>query len=257
MKRLIINADDFGLSDGVCRSICELLANEGVSSTTVMAAFPGSPELCIKYALSNFRPKVGVHLQVTSGAPIYRCRVNSLVDNSGNFKPKHLMHTIDPTDVKNEWKAQIDLVSELIGGEPSHLDSHHGAHHTRHLAPVLLDLADEYNLPVRDRSAMNEILPHRSVRGSDAVIYTWTAKGKTAEDLTRLIKKTTIEKPDAQSIEVVSHPGYSDKQLRRISSLSDLRLAEHNALNQLRSQEIWSSLGIKLANFSELVSLQP
>src|SRR2546427_11765992 len=85
MKRLIVNADDFGWSEGVNRGIVEAYRNGIVTSTTVLAngeAFDGAAQL----ARQERRLGVGGHLNLSDGAPLLpRWEVPSLVNEQGQF----------------------------------------------------------------------------------------------------------------------------------------------------------------------------
>ena len=79
--RLIINADDFGLTEGICSSILELIDKGAVTSTSVMIAAHNSKEIFKR--ISNVREEIvfGAHLQITNGRPISpREKVLSLID---------------------------------------------------------------------------------------------------------------------------------------------------------------------------------
>src|SRR2546426_4582911 len=83
MKRLIVNADDFGWSEGVNRGIVEAYRNGIVTSATVLAngeAFDGA----VRLARQERRVGVGVHLNLSDGAPLLpRWEVPSLVHEQG------------------------------------------------------------------------------------------------------------------------------------------------------------------------------
>src|SRR2546426_12844846 len=85
MKRLIVNADDFGWSEGVNRGIVEAYRNGIVTSTTVLAngaAFDGA----VRLARQERRLGGGGHLNLSDGAPLLpRWEVPSLVNEQGQF----------------------------------------------------------------------------------------------------------------------------------------------------------------------------
>src|SRR5260370_16984488 len=85
MKRLVVNADDFGWSEGVNRGIVEAYRNGIVTSATVLAngaAFDGATQL----ARQERRLGVGVHLNLSDGAPLLaRWEVPSLGNEGGQF----------------------------------------------------------------------------------------------------------------------------------------------------------------------------
>ena len=80
MKRLIVNADDFGLAPGVNRAIVELQQAGALSSTTLMATAPYfSPAVYLAFAQPAL--SVGCHIVLVDGSPLLRPdEVPSLLD---------------------------------------------------------------------------------------------------------------------------------------------------------------------------------
>ena len=84
MRRLIINADDFGLTAGVNRAIVEAHENGVVSSATLMANGQAFAQ-AVRLAQSTPRLGVGCHVVLVDGSPLLpRTQVQSLLDRSGN-----------------------------------------------------------------------------------------------------------------------------------------------------------------------------
>ena len=90
MKRLIVNADDFGFTRGINRAVVRAFKTGIVTSATIMAngeAFEDAVEL----ALANPGLGIGCHLAVVGGLPVApTAEVSSLVD-SGGFLPRALI----------------------------------------------------------------------------------------------------------------------------------------------------------------------
>ena len=88
MPRLIVNADDFGLTSGVNRAVLELHAAEVLTSATLMAQ-TGATEEAVNMALAMPTLGVGCHIVLVDGTPVSdRNRIPSLVDRkTGNFYP--------------------------------------------------------------------------------------------------------------------------------------------------------------------------
>ena len=86
MKKLIINADDLGLTPGVTRGIIKAHLNGIVTSTSAMM---NSPHISQSLSAVNKEAPslgLGVHLVLTWGKPLLPANaVPSLVDNQGNF----------------------------------------------------------------------------------------------------------------------------------------------------------------------------
>ena len=82
MRRLIINADDFGLTAGVNRAIVEAHENGVVSSATLMANGRAFAQ-AVSLAQSTPRLGVGCHVVLVDGAPLLpQTQVHTLLDRS-------------------------------------------------------------------------------------------------------------------------------------------------------------------------------
>jgi chitin disaccharide deacetylase len=251
---LILNADDFLLSDGICKGIWALLEKGAVSTTTVMTIVPSAVGRARNWRLSELLGVAGVHLQLSSGRPLSSHRdAPTLVDVSGDFVPRESLAEVAPPDVEQEWRRQIELAYELLGGPPSHLDSHHGVHHLPNCIDVYVRLAHEYQLPVRGgEGEVRERVPSPHIRGSTVVVYDWTAKGLGVSDLHGMLLAAAQEAGSGGSVEVVTHPGFSDAYLQSTSSLNDLRDQDLAALDELAETGWLVRNGFALTTFREL-----
>jgi chitin disaccharide deacetylase len=148
MKRLIINADDFGLAPGVNRAIVELQQAGALSSTTLMATAPYfSPAVYLAFAQPAL--SVGCHVVLVDGSPLLRPdEVPSLLDprrpsalslrsTVGSFLRDLVRGRIREKEIEAEAIAQIRRI-QLSGVTVSHIDSHKHIHaFPRVLAPLL------------------------------------------------------------------------------------------------------------------------
>src|SRR5271166_5119504 len=146
MKRLIINADDFGLAPGVNRAIVELGQAGALSSTTLMATAPYfSPAVYMAFAQPGLA--VGCHVVLVDGSPCLRPgEVPSLLDSLdssgfritvGSFISDLLRGRIREEEMEAEAVAQIRRI-QSSGLTVSHIDSHKHLHaFPRVLAPLL------------------------------------------------------------------------------------------------------------------------
>lgn len=134
MKRLIINADDFGLTPGINRAVLKAFRDGVLTSTTLMVNAPSFPE-AVSIARANPRLGVGVHLNILRGRPVLPPgEVRSLVDASGSFLKsttrlirRWTLGRIDPREVCAEFGAQIRRAKDA-GLSPTHLDSERHLH---------------------------------------------------------------------------------------------------------------------------------
>jgi predicted glycoside hydrolase/deacetylase ChbG (UPF0249 family) len=235
-RRLIINGDDYGISTGVCDAIDELIRSGSVSNTTIMIAADGARDRCQRRDLLLLRPVAGVHLQLTNGAPVAPPDlVPSLVDTNGRFRsnlelgPRRIDH------IEAEWRSQIECITEMLGGTPTHLDSHHGFHRHRALIDIYLGLAEEYGLTVRGGEKIWPAIKDSPVSGSRFSAPGWSGKCTGLADLQiRLLQALERAGPD-DVVELASHPGSSDDYLRQVSSLADARECDLRDLRELHS----------------------
>ncbi len=155
MVDLIVNADDFGKTDGINRGILEAHTRGIVTSTTVMANFEAA-ESGIEMAMRTAPDLgLGLHLNLTTGRPVSSAAdVPSLVDHHGVFHQPGVQAEFGPpwtaSDIDREYRAQLARFVELAGKLPTHFDAHH---HAAYFHPetlrVMLTLAEENDLPIR------------------------------------------------------------------------------------------------------------
>ena len=132
-RRLVINADDFGLSAGVNRGIMEAHAAGATSSASLLVNAAGFDE-ALRLARDAPRLGVGLHLNLTAGRPVSPAgQVASLCDRAGQlhtlpgFVARALAGRIARPDVARECGAQIER-ARAAGVRLTHLDGHQHVH---------------------------------------------------------------------------------------------------------------------------------
>ncbi|SFG41322.1 hypothetical protein SAMN05216353_1417 [Halobacillus alkaliphilus] len=241
MKKLIINADDFGYSRGVNYGIIDSYQKGILTSATFMTNMPGASQAA-ELAKQNPGLGVGVHLVLTCDRPLLDSH-KTLVDVNGDFRKLNFYEggfTIDYDEVYSEWKVQIERFLSY-GLEPTHLDSHHHINSFGSIPEVFLKLAREYSLPVRN----NMEIPN-DVATTDSFSYLIETSLKDEQSLNELFEKN-------ETVEVMSHPAYLDKKLMATSSFTYPRIDEVEFLTHPSTvQRIHDRSDIKLATFKEL-----
>jgi predicted glycoside hydrolase/deacetylase ChbG (UPF0249 family) len=151
-RLLIINADDFGLCEGVNRAIAEAHKNGILTSTTLMSNMPSAQE-AIKIAKQLPTLGVGIHLNLTEGRPISKEQiVNLLTNTNGEFgfsanqlAFKSLVSSKFRAAIKAELSTQIQWAIDR-GVQPTHLDSHKHIHSFPSIYPIVCSLARQFNI---------------------------------------------------------------------------------------------------------------
>ena len=148
--KLIINADDFGLTPAVTRGIYDAMTRGVVTSTTMMVN-AWAAEYAGTLVQENPELAVGLHINVSLGTPLTDCP--SLIREGHFIKPAVLGSddTYKEEELAQEVWAQYERFVALAGREPTHLDSHLYTHQKfSKVRRAVLALAEERGLPVRD-----------------------------------------------------------------------------------------------------------
>lgn len=148
---LIINADDFGLSQSINDAVYELAKFGAISSTTVMANMPFAQEIIRLRDFEEFG--VGLHFNLTQGRPVSNINeIDSLIDRDGCFynvkvfRKKVSEGKINFDHIEKELLAQFEYLTRILGKSITHIDSHQDINKLRIVSDVLIKFAKKMNL---------------------------------------------------------------------------------------------------------------
>ena len=282
--RLVVNADDFGLSESVNDGILCAHRRGIVTATSLMAvgrAFDHAIDCC----RSAPGLDVGVHLTLVAERPLLPGA--SLAGPNGRFPAsamallrRYLTGGIRRDEVRAEWSAQIErILSQKIA--VSHLDSHQHVHVLPGLAQICLELADRYGIPfVRlpcERLAMDQPPSLHGIKrlfGAASLRVAWALARLAGvqqaarpplqflgfrdggrlnlERLQRLIREL---KPGGV-YELMCHPGFSpaEPQIRRWGYEHETELL---ALSHPSLRSEIAARGIRPCRFADLSMMEP
>lgn len=235
--KIIINADDFGLSQGGNKAIIESYQKGILTSTTLMATTEYTQE-AIQLAKENPGLGVGVHMVLTTQKAILNTHKN-IADENGNFlwTIMSINDTIDKEEVYQEWDAQIASITKEL--DITHLDSHHHAHLHPALDGVVQRLSEKYNVPFR---STRTLLPKEVEVNSK-----FYKEGVSEEFILDLFEKKAYD-----VVDLMTHPAYVDDYLRSISSYCDERFTELQILSNPELKAKAESLGIELISYRDI-----
>ena len=127
--KIIINADDFGMTKSINNAIFELMELGTLTSTTVMVNMPYAEE-AVKL-LDYPDCSVGLHLNLTEGKPISNPgEIATLVDKDGRFlgkkkfEEKAKKNELNKKEIYIELNSQYKKLKSILGDQITHLDSH-------------------------------------------------------------------------------------------------------------------------------------
>lgn len=266
MNRLIVNADDFGLTGGVNRGIIDCHRAGVVSSTTLMVNGEAAAAAAAA-AASNPGLGVGLHLNITTGAPVLPPgAVPSLVGPDGRFPGRNravlrlTAGRVRPLELAAEIAAQIEFCIKL-GVVPTHVDSHHHIHAHPRLRSVMGSVCPRlgitrirgYRTAVRSFRALAVAAAARLPAAGEPLKSPDRFSGMEVmgkKNMARALKRELGVRGDV--LEFMCHPGYADEQLSEASGYSSLREVELRALLSGDFSRVIRSAGVELVSYSAL-----
>jgi chitin disaccharide deacetylase len=283
-KRLIVNADDFGLTTGVNRAIIEGHTRGVITSATLMANMHAFDE-AVRLAKDHPTLGVGLHINITQGRPVADAsRVSSLIDDRGEFwgtsgaiLKRMLAGRLKIEEVIIELRAQIEKAVRA-GLRLTHVDSHKHTHALPQICEAIISTIKDYGINAV-RAPRERWRFDRDARSFK--LFTQSAGAFGISQLCRIsdviLKKSDVKTPDffigvartgfwtkhwlidlierlpAGSSELMCHPGYEDAELDGIKTR--LRASRTNELRLLTDPDVVGTLkesDVKLINFSDL-----
>ena len=245
-RRLIVNADDFGLTPGVSDGILTAHRHGLVTSTTMLVnrAVPADTIARARDAGLG----IGLHVNLTLGRPLTRGR--SLIDETGAFvrDARRASARASANDVEKEVAAQIERFVTLTKRGPTHLDTHHHVGLHVPVREVVLDAARHLGVPVRSQD------PSARGRARSAGLRTpdhfFGESGPGAYwSLARTLAHLRALPPGTS--EWMTHPGWCDPELG-YSRYGRQREVELAGLGAPAARAAALALGITLCDFRAL-----
>ena len=281
MRRLIVNADDFGLHAAVNRGILAAHTEGIVSSTSLMAGGAALDD-AVRIAKQCPQLGVGVHLTLVGARPVLPvAEVSSLLDESGAFYGSYplfikrfLRGKIRLAEVERELAAQIDRV-RMAGIQPSHLDSHQHLHVLPGIGGIVLDLARRFSIrairipaePVAFIGATPATVGRLAGRGGLTMLANLfrqqaAAAGiRTSDHFYGMLAGGQLTEPAILAIlrrlppgdsELMTHPGFADESLADAFRWDYQWDAERQALTAPAVRALLAERQIRLISFREL-----
>jgi len=219
---LVVNADDFGLTAGVNRGIARAHEHGIVTSVSLMVRQRAAVEAS-EYARA--RPELGVGLHVDLGEWRYV---------RGSWAAHYEVVSFeDPEAVAAEVASQLGRFRELLGRDPTHLDSHQHVHRDPGVGAVLRETAARLGVPLRGEPGVRHV----------GDFYGQTTEGETVPAWTGgAVRVGLLETLTPGVTELSCHPGepdgldspYALDRAREVETLCDGRVREAVARLQIR-----------------------
>lgn len=230
-KYLIVNADDFGLSQGVSRGVVRAHREGIVTSASLMVRQPAAAEAA-GYGREHPELSLGLHFDI--GEWVFR---------GGAWEPVYLvLSQEDFESIKAEAERQLDLFRRLVGRNPTHIDSHQHAHRAGPVRRALAEIAAEISVPLRGCD------PRVNYCGD---FYGQTSKGERLPEsisVSRLVK--ILGELPGGITELGCHPGLPDDDTE--TTYRGERAEELEVLCDPKVRDALCEQDIKLCSFGEV-----
>lgn len=274
MKKLIISADDFGLTEGINKGIIRCAQDGIVTSASIMANMPAFEQaVSLSGQCSNLA--TGIHLNLIKGSPLqHPDGVRSLVDNQGvfytlpHFTLRLLSGQIKISEAEKELKNQIEKAFKA-GLTITHLDSHRHFHIYPPLLKLVIKIAREYKiqrircplglsiLPGSIKECILNTLSLNARRILDAAVVAHNdrffelVKIESRNDHIKALT-TLCERLNDGVTELDTHPGFVTTELNGIEATIHNRERQVEILTDPAIPELLKKYKIKLITYGDI-----
>ena len=277
-RLLIVNADDFGITPGVCDAVLAAHERGIVTSTSALVVAPAWARYAAALAGSGIG--VGLHLCVVGeDPPVLSAReVPSLVGSDGRFPQtwrqfiaRSATGRVDTDDLRREFAAQHERI-EQSGVRLTHLDSHQNLHQWPQVSRLVLELASQHRIGAvrvtRSRgwapgALGTRVLGARFARSAQRASLAWPEASTGLDEAGRLSLPNLVAAlerlaaSDGRSAELATHPGLAVDPERDRYRWGYWWAEEFEALCHRTTRQTVDRLGFHLGDFSDLVERFP
>lgn len=247
MKKLIVNADDLGLSKGVNKGIIKGFRQGIVTSATALVNMPSWSHAA--QMVSRFPALgVGLHFNISLGHPVTAPElVPSLVDGCGQFAgDDNSLRAADSSDIARELFCQYNRLI-YSGIKPTHIDSYNNVHSLDNVLPVVLSFAAGHGLPVRLVPRARGSYVSSGTPTTRELIMDFWDRGANRQNFERLLSECCSE-----TVELKCHPGMMDDDLEHFSAYTWQRERELAVVCAFSKEEFPQLFGYQLMPYSGL-----
>ncbi len=271
-RRLIINADDFGLTPGVNRGIMAAWGAGTVTSTSLLANLPAFED-AVTRARSAPGLGVGLHFNLTAGRPVSDPgSVPGLCASHGSFHAlpslaaRALAGRIAEDELARECRAQLERLRSA-GIEPTHIDSHRHVHCLPHVRQAAERTARDAGIrvvrvPFEPMRISGQRLSSAAEQAALRLARFRSGAGADGDKAPRFRGSVLFNDPDFQqhlldlldrlepgTTELMVHPGFNDAEIAQWDSYTWQRERELLALISTATKERLARGDITLASF--------
>ena len=279
MKRIIVNADDFGISHGVNHAVIAAVDSGCVSSATLLVNGDAATDAA-RLALTRPALGVGLHFNLTFGAALVRSPRGALTNEDGRFFSRSrlarnaLLGRIADGDIVAELNAQFERLTSL-GIHPTHIDSHQHVHAIpvvfRNVARFCLERGIAMRVPWRLSPSRQDATWSRRLRElilDRLIAYDYRRWGQAIRcnrsfgsvfdlgcipDVLRARDyEAIVAAASAEPFELMVHPSGQAGEMTGLTRIGAISQAEGEFLESGELREIIRSYGYQLSTYRDV-----
>lgn len=257
--KLLVQSDDYGITRAVSAGIIHGITNGIVRNTGLFANMPWSGECVSRIKPYLDQISFGIDLNASTGSSMLGYnKVPSLCHEDGSFLTSRENRMLDTeengfdhlslheNELYDEFRKQIETFIKLTGRRPDYIHNH--AYGTKTTTKISKALAREYGVLYTD-----------DVMHFDEVKFAgmgWYMKGgamaQLDEDMISYILEDKGNILNSEYAYLISHCGYADAELFRLSSFSLCRTKDLECLTSDQVKHWVNKNGIELIGFRDL-----
>ena len=256
--KLLVQSDDYGITKAAAAGVIDGIRNGIIRNTGVFTNMPWASE-CIEWIYPYLdQIAFGIDLNASTGYSLLGYeRVPSLCHEDGSFLTSRENRALDTDengydhvvyeDVYAEFEAQVKRFIELTGRVPDYFHAH--AYTTKTTMKAINDLAEKYG--------RINVIPYMEAKGSPYAKMSWVKMGEPSVQVTSDLKSYILNdeagflKKDLGYL--VTHCGYVDEELMRLSSFNLVRMKDLDALTSKEVKNWVKENNIELITFKDLL----
>lgn len=265
--KLIIRADDFGITDSITWGVLRGFKEGIITSTGLMTNMPSSEVAC-EQAKQHPEYCFGQDINIATGKSVASVQLlPTMVDDNGYFRRSPIIRKMikegkEPfpyDEVRTEIESQLNKFIQLVGRKPAYLNGH--AFRSPNFSKALQDVAHAYGIVCMDEIVEKYDLENQGFEASGRFQQGWypasndyqsqietDTEGYFVEHFDELLKRDVAY--------VICHPGYIDADLMKCSSLNLVRMNDLKMCLSSQVKKLIEDNHVELISITEFCQMK-
>lgn len=284
--KIILCADDYALSPGVSRAIRHLVLQKRVSATSIMVTSHGWEKDAEALKQLNADIDIGLHITLTDQTSLSNMPTmapKKQLPTVGSLLKNSIFGQINKSEIRGEIEQQIAAFQSVMGRFPDYLDGHHHVHQFPQIRDVFVNCCQSFKSTetfyVRATTESVSTILKRNISifktimisifgqafKSSAVqaelstntgfsgMYNYAKSNQERLALDMVVFRDAMKHfliGARENMIIMCHPGFVDKQLARLDSLTWQREAEYKLLASEEYTKLLAEHRVTIGRFS-------